>query len=63
MSTALPGARKTLAGGGVGKLRERAGDRLAIGEDAEELLEIDEERIFARAGEHLHAGRACRAPG
>ena len=47
----------------VGELRQRAGRRLAIRHDAEELLEIDEERIFARAGEHLNAGRRCRGSG
>src|SRR5687768_6858867 len=35
--------------------RERSGGRLPVGQDAEELLEIEEERVFARAGEHLHA--------
>jgi hypothetical protein len=33
------------------QLGERTGDRLPVGQDAEELLEVDEEGITARAGE------------
>src|SRR5215208_806520 len=37
------------------QLRQRTADRFAIGNDAEELFEIDEERIVSRTGEQLNA--------
>src|SRR6476646_777115 len=50
-------------GGGVGKLRERPRHRLAIRDDAEELLEIDVEGILSRTREHLHPARASQHRG
>src|SRR5437667_5024037 len=39
--------------GRVGQGRELAGGRLAVRNDAEELLDVDEERLFTRPREHL----------
>src|SRR6185369_7173251 len=50
-------ARRTEGGGrrSARQLRQRSRHRLTIGNDAEELLEVDEERIIARTGEELNA--------
>src|ERR1044072_2119501 len=43
----------------AGALREGAGGRPAVGNEPEELLEIEVERIVAGAREHLHPGGAA----
>src|SRR6476661_7094811 len=47
--------RRAEGASGSGQDGQRTGARPSVGQNAEELLEIDEERIVARAGEELNA--------
>ena len=46
-------ARVPEGGRRIGELRQRAARRTPVGDDAEELLEVDEERIIEQSGVQL----------